>query len=88
MGCTLLPYRASGNQGLEQTMTANEILRELEMTLGTARKADVLAAFRAADDFGTIGPMDAMKLFGPSEPTKHTYMQIRTALIYLGCRDS
>ena len=66
-------------------MTANEILRELEMTIGSARKADVLAAYRAADEGGTIGPMDAMKLF--SDPRRHTYMQLRTALGYLGCRD-
>lgn len=85
MGCALHHYRASGYQGLEQKMTANEILREMEMVQGAAKKSDIIAAYRAADEGGTIQAEKALRLF--SDPRKHTAMMLRTALKYLGCRD-
>ena len=64
-------------------MTASDILSDLDMTIGTARKADVILAYRLADAGGTIQAGDMLRL--TSEPTKHTATSLTRALIMLGC---
>jgi len=66
-------------------MTANEILSHFSLAQGTASKADIQAAYRAADEGGTIQADDALKLFGRARPEWHTAMRIETALQRLGC---
>lgn len=65
--------------------TANDILNHFGLAGGTASKREVLAAWNAADDEGTIQASDALRLFGPGAPERHTCMSLRTALCYLGC---
>lgn len=67
-------------------MTALSILAELDLTLGTAKKSEVLAAYRAADGEGTIQADKMLTLMGPSEPTRHTTCSLRRCLIWIGCQ--
>ena len=69
-------------------MTALSILSDLGLQLGTASKSDVLAAYRAADDGGTIQAHRMVTLMGPSDPTRHTTASLTTALRWLGCTDA
>lgn len=69
-------------------MTAQSILNELNLTLGTARKRDVLAAERAADESWTIQAHQMVKLVGNSNPTRHTTCSLKQALIWLGCKEA
>lgn len=64
-------------------MTAYEILRDLNLTLSTAKKSDVRRAYRLANDEGTIQAGDMRKL--TSDPTRHTPTSLTAALIALGC---
>ncbi|MCK6376716.1 MAG: hypothetical protein L6Q68_02530 [Aquabacterium sp.] len=68
--------------------TVNDVLDHCGLAIGRARKRDVLAAFRAADDEGTIQATDTLRLFGPSDPRLHTCMGLATALRHLGCVDA
>ena len=68
-------------------MTADEILSDLEMTIGTASKADVREAYRLADDGGIIQAHDMVRLMGPGDPTQHTTCDLHQALMWLGCKD-
>ena len=68
--------------------TATEVLRHYGMAIGTASKREVLAAWNAADDEGTIQATDTLRLFGPSDPRLHTCMGLATALRHLGCVDA
>ena len=68
--------------------TATEVLRHYGMAIGTASKREVLAAWNAANDEGTIQATDALHLFGPSDPRLHTCMGLETALRHLGCVDA
>ena len=67
-------------------MTASDILSDLDMTIGTARKADVILAYRLADDGGTIQAGAMLRL--TSEPTRHTTTSLTAALVMLGCKRS
>ena len=67
-------------------MTAQNILYYVDLTLGTARKSDVIAASRAADEEGTIQACDMVKLMGGAHPERHTTASMRQALIWLGCK--
>lgn len=68
--------------------TAHDVLAHFGLAIGSASKRDVLAAFRAADDEGTIQATDTLRLFGPSDPRLHTCMGLATALRHLGCVDA
>ena len=68
--------------------TATEVLRHYGLAIGTASKREVLAAWNAANDEGTIQATDALHLFGPSDPRLHTCMGLATALRHLGCVDA
>ena len=72
----------------QHPMTALSILSDLGLQLGTASKSDVLAAYRAADDGGTIPAHSMVTLMGPSDPTRHTTASLTTALRWLGCTDA
>lgn len=65
--------------------TANDVLDHFGLALGSASKRDVLAAWRAADDEGTIQATDTLRLFGASDPRLHTCMGLAAALRHLGC---
>ena len=65
--------------------TSREILAHFGLSIGTASKRDVLAAFHAADGDGTIQSCAALRLFGAGSPELHTCMQVGTALRHLGC---
>ncbi len=67
-------------------MTYAEILADMDMTLGTAKPADVRLAYRLADDGGTIQAGDALRIF--SEPERHTTIDLKRALRWLGCKDA
>lgn len=67
-------------------MTAAEILDWNGLELGSARKSDILAAYRAADDEGVIQAESALQLFRYEDPKRHTTMMLHTALVMLGCR--
>lgn len=69
-------------------MTAQAILSDLGLTLGTAAKSDVIAAYRAADDGGTIQAHRMVTLMGPADPTRHTTASLTQALRWLGCADA
>ena len=69
-------------------MTTTEILSELDMTIGTARKSDVRLAYRLADDGGTIQAEAMITLVGYSDPTLHTATSLRNALRLIGCKDA
>lgn len=68
-------------------MTANEILRELDLSIGSASKADVRRLWHAADDGGTVPAEEMMKVFGRSRPERHTTCSLRIALQFAGCQD-
>ena len=68
-------------------MTAQDILSFVDLTLGTARKSDVIAAYRAADDEGTIQAPEMVKLMGGAHPERHTTASLKRALIWLGCKE-
>jgi len=63
--------------------TANEILRDLGLVLGTAKRSDVLRAYRLANDEGVIQATDMLKL--TNDVNKHTTTSLTAALIMLGC---
>ena len=63
--------------------TASQILSDLDLTIGTAKKSDVILAYRLADDGGTIQAGDMLQL--TRDPTKHTATSLTAALITLGC---
>lgn len=65
-------------------MRSLTILHELGLALGSAKKSDVLRAYRAANDDGTIQASDAVSLF-PNRPEKHATTSLVQALIALGC---
>lgn len=65
-------------------MKTSEILSDLDMNLGTAKKSDVLLAYRLADDGGTIDADNMIQL--TSEPTRHTTTSLTRALLMLGCQ--
>ena len=46
---------------------------------------DAKMAYRMSDG-ETLTPAAARKVFGDSDPTKHNYMRLDTALRALGCR--
>ncbi len=69
-------------------MTAQSILSDLDLTIGTASKSNVLAASRAADEGGTIQAHRMVKLMGAADPTRHTTASLKQALIWLGCKES
>ena len=68
--------------------TAHDVLAHFGLAIGSASKRDVLAAFRAANDEGTIQATDALHLFGRSDPRLHTCMSLPAALRHLGCVDA
>lgn len=68
--------------------TAAEVLDWSDLLQGTATKADILRAYRLADEGGTIQAADAVELFGMADPRLHTTMSLRTALRHLGCVDA
>lgn len=65
--------------------TSRDILAHFGLSIGTATKRDIIAAFHTADDEGTIQATEAARLFGRSNPCLHTTMSLRTALRHLGC---
>ena len=67
-------------------MTAKQILKELEMTLGTCSSSYVRLAYRLANDEGTIQAEDMLKL--TSSPTEHTTSNLRVVLLRSGCEDA
>lgn len=67
-------------------MTTQSILSDLDLTIGTASKRDVIKAFNAANEEGTIQAWDMVKIMGHSDPTKHTTTSLKNALIWLGCK--
>ena len=67
-------------------MTANEILSDLNLTIGTASKRDIIKAYNAANEEFTIQAWDMVKIMGHSDPTKHTTTSLKNALIWLGCK--
>lgn len=87
-----MPYYhlVSNEADITQTniMTAQSILSELDLTIGTASKSKVLAAARASDEEGTIQAHKMVKLMGASDPTRHTTCSLKQALIWLGCKEA
>jgi hypothetical protein len=65
-------------------ITADQILRDLELEQGTCTKALIRDVARAADETGLIGPHAAMDFY-PGNPRKHTYTYARRVLLDLGC---
>lgn len=65
-------------------MRSSTVLRELDLVLGSAKKSDILRAYRMANNEGTIQARDAVALF-PNRPEKHAAISITQALIALGC---
>ena len=63
-------------------MTSSEILADLNMTLGTARKSAVQLAYRLADAGGVIQDMRRLT----DDPRKHTCTMLKDALLDLGCQ--
>lgn len=68
------------------SINVTSILADLDLTIGTASKADIQRAHRLADDGGTIQADDMRRL--SSDPRHHTTMSLRTALIILGCDEA
>jgi hypothetical protein len=68
-------------------ITADQILSELQLGQGTVSKSLIRAVARAGDDTGLIGPHAAMEFYGRGDPRKHTYTDVRTVLLDLGCVD-
>jgi len=66
-------------------MKTSEILSDLNMSLGTARKSDIQLAYMLADDGGILQAGDMLRL--TSEPTLHTTTTLTRALHMLGCTD-
>ena len=69
-------------------MKTSEILSDLNMSIGTAKKSDVREAYRLADEGGIIQAGDMVGLMGYSDPTKHTTCELKRALRWLGCEDA
>ena len=65
-------------------MKTSEILSDLNMTLGTARKSSVQLAYRLSDAGGVIQGGDMRRL--TNDPRKHTTTFLRSALLDLGCQ--
>jgi hypothetical protein len=65
-------------------MTAKEILRDLNLELGTCTKSFVRLAYQLADGEGTIQAWDMLKL--SSEPTEHTTSNLVQVLLREGCK--
>lgn len=65
-------------------MKSSTILREMDLVIGSAKRSDVIRAYRSANDEWTIQACDAVELF-PGRPEKHTTMSLTQALVSLGC---
>lgn len=63
--------------------TAREILDMNNLKQGAAAKADILKAYRLADEGGVI--QSGLGLFGYDKPKLHGPMTLRRALVELGC---
>ena len=68
------------------TISAVEVLANLDLRIGRASKSDVLKIYRLADDGGIIQAVDMVRLFA-GEPTRHTTCNLRTALQWAGAVD-
>lgn len=69
------------------TMTANEVLELTELSQGSAKKAHILAIYRAADEGGVLQADSMLRLFRYGDPRLHTTSMLRQALLSAGCED-
>jgi hypothetical protein len=66
--------------------SANQILSDIDLRIGTCTPSYIRLAYRLASDEGTIQAADMLEL--TSEPTQHTTSNLRTVLIRAGCEDA
>lgn len=64
--------------------SVNNVLSSLDMSIGTANPADVIAIYSASSDYGVIQSRDMVPLFR-SSPERHTTTMLRQALRWAGC---
>lgn len=60
-----------------------EIIDDIGLEIGTAEMAWCRVALELADGDGTLSPQDMMWM--SSDPRRHTYTSLRSALMMLGC---